>query len=59
MTILEFTLSLIIYLIIGLWICWKMKWYYILPTSIVIVAMPISLIYVLIKQFVLKEWNNN
>jgi hypothetical protein len=69
MTILEFTLSLIIYLIIGLWMCWKRNWYsnnfdiygnnnasYFITFSLIF--MPINLIIILLKEFVLREWDN-
>lgn len=56
-------LSAILYLFIGLWICYKREWYENWETNglicfIAIVFMPINLLILLIKEFVIREWDN-
>jgi len=69
MTNLEITLTVIIYLIIGLWICWKRNWYsnrfkYTglddggICTVFALLFMPINLFIVLVDELVLREWDN-
>jgi len=66
MTNLEIILTAIIYLIIGLWICWKRDWYPddisngINPVTVIfaLIFMPINLLIIFIDEFVLKKWNN-
>jgi len=69
MTNLEIILTAIIYIIVGLWICWKRNWYKdrfnytgLNDGSICIVFallfMPINLLIIFIDEFLLRKWDN-
>lgn len=54
----------ILYLITGLWICYKREWYYTydnpsLVCWIATILMPINLIFVFVAVFLIDEWDNN
>ncbi len=61
MTLLEIILSITLYLIVGLWICFKCNWYedFDYPKTnigIVLVLMPLFLIYYITDNFIIKPW---
>lgn len=69
MTTLEIILSLILYILIGLWITYKRNWY---KSSILnsdgdiftfnlfaVLLMPFNLIIVILREFIIREWNND
>ncbi len=65
MTTLEIILTIILYLIVGLWICYKAKWYkdYTGSQSFLIVLtlllMPFFLLISLIAEYIYRDWDNN
>jgi len=70
MSNIEISLFIILYIIIGVWICYKRDWYYgtthsfdelIIQTSSVcviygIILMPLNLIVVFFREFILRRW---
>lgn len=65
MTTLEIILTIIVYLIIGVWICYKRDFYdkYEEDNIPIIMffatlCMPINLLIVFIKQFILNKWKS-
>jgi len=65
MTTLEITLIAILWIIIGLWISWKMDCYSFSDGSYIgltiflnIVFMPIAILITFVNQFIKREWKN-
>lgn len=67
MTTLEIFLSITLYFIVGVFICTKREFYTSMADSpiegffinfVACVCMPINLIIVFFKEFVLRKWNN-
>ena len=65
MTNLEIKLSIILYIIVGLWLCYKRDWYdtntgeeQFFICGIAIILMPINLLIILVKEFILSDWDN-
>lgn len=59
MTGLEITLIIILYIALGLWICQKRKWYRgdVERCVFSIIVMPINLIIIIFREFILGEWS--
>jgi len=67
MTTLEIILSLMLYISFGMWICFKRDWYESQATDggealflngIAILCMPLNLIIIIIREFILRDWDN-
>lgn len=67
MTGLEIILSIILYIALGLWIAFKRNWYEYQADDtegqfwlslISVVLMPINLIIVFVREFIIAEWDN-
>jgi len=67
MSNLEILLLCIIYLILGIWVCYKRNWYknqnlilcgVVFYSIFAIILMPINLIIVLFCEFIIKDWEN-
>jgi len=67
MTALEITLTITLYVSLGLWICQKREWYDSYHDEaggkgfvniFAIVFTPLNLLIVIFKEFILKKWDN-
>jgi len=63
MTNLEIILSIALYLIIGLWLSYKREWYkhdedQVLSMLFAIAFMPLNFITIIIRELILRKWNN-
>lgn len=64
MTTLEIILIASLWIITGLWICFKRDWYSEMNNNgyyclLAILLTPINLILVIIKEFFIRKWDNN
>ena len=67
MTTLEIILSILLYLSFGMWLCHKREWYSnqavdngeaFFINALACVFMPLNLIIIIFKEFILREWEN-
>lgn len=61
--ILNIILIAILWIIVGVWICWKRDWYWDWEMSqllcvIVIILAPINLLLTIFSEYILEKWKN-
>lgn len=52
-----------IWVIIGIWMCWKRKWYHDVEFSeaccvVAVIFMPINFVVIFLKEFCINPWEN-